>query len=191
MGAKHEKGMPKWHTARYYAVIISISVLVIFGVSGTVMLLLNQPSAKENTFQGGQLSVSEAEEFNRTVKQNVKVQNNGIISAKMRAIYVVNWVDEAGGVYPVQPAEGTDYTVEINGEQWKQAADGYYYCDTVVEKGAASPVFIKTCQAVSGRAPDGYQLQVNVLADAVQSVGNAHGDAWTAQSQAYPPKASE
>ena len=44
MGAKHEKGMPKWYTARCYAVIISISALVIFPALSAMRLFNNYRS---------------------------------------------------------------------------------------------------------------------------------------------------
>ena len=77
-----------------------------------------------------------------------------------------------GNVFAQTPQAGTDYTLSLNENGWLVGGDGYYYCTDAVapdEANNLTPVLIQECKPVEGAAPEGYSLNVEILADAIQS----------------------
>ena len=170
---------------RNWIVLICLLSLFVGTVGGTYAFLVSQDRSPTNTFNGGQVTASVVESFDKTTKSNVTVKNTGNVPAYMRATYVVSWVDANGNVYHQSPKEGTDYTVSL-GNQWTKQADGYYYTNSAVAAGAQSAVLINQLKAVSGKAPSGYHLEVNVIAHALQQAGDAKDAVWQPVAQPAP-----
>ena len=156
---------------REFVLLVCIAALILSAVGGTVAFLVANGGTKTNTFTYGEVTCSINETFKTGdfVKEHVTVTNTGNTDAFIRAAIVVTWVDKDGYIYPAQPALGTDYSL-ATGEDWA-IYDGYYYYNSSVAAKATTGDLIVSCEPVPGRAPEGYTLRVEILADAIQATG--------------------
>lgn len=172
--------------------LVAILVLLCCAVAGTVAYLVTSTGPVTNTFTPASVTTQVEEEFNGTTKSNVRIKNTGNIDAYIRTAVIVNWADAQGNVSGT-PVKDTDYVMDLNivtdekpDAPWFKGSDGYYYCKTAVKsvkqdtKNCYTPVLIKSCiKATGAQAPAGYDLQVTILADGIQSVpADAVQQAW-------------
>ncbi len=156
--------------------LAAVIVLLAGAVGGTWAFLVTQSEPVQNNFTYAHVSCTIKEKFDGTTKSDVKIQNTGDIPAYIRARIVVTWKDASGNVSAV-PVKDSDYTMTM-GTGWTKGTDGYWYCNTAVAAGGETPVLITKCEK-KGAAPDGYDLSVEILADAIQSEpANAVKEAW-------------
>lgn len=146
--------------------------------TGTVWAyLVARSEALANEFVPSEVTLEIEEDFGGGEKKNVAVRNTGNIPAFIRAAVVATFVSDEGKVLAVAPKEGKDYTVVWWSDGWVKGADGFYYCETAVEPDALTPVLIQS--AVASAAPEGYRLNLQILASAVQAEpASAVGEAW-------------
>lgn len=169
-------------------VVLAISVLVlILGIVGTTLGFLTDKTAPvTNTFTPAKAEISVEETLTNDVKNNVKIKNESdTFPVFIRARVIVTWKDEAGNVAPTAPVEGTDYTIEwkdsskVTGSNWVKHSDGNYYHTAPVETGNTTGVLFTGCEPVAGKAPAGYHLSVEIVADCIQAKpAQAVKDAW-------------
>ncbi len=165
------------------ALVLAAVVLVLgAAIGGTVAWLAANTPGLTNTFTPGEVKCTVEETFDGKTKQNVKIKNTGNTDAYIRAKVVVTWKDAAGNVYGgATPVEGTDYTISYNADDWS-AVDGYWYCTQPVAPDAPNnltPVLINSASPVEGKAPEGYALSIEILAEAIQSSpASAVQEAW-------------
>lgn len=164
--------------------LISIVAIMILAITAgtTIAFLKAETGTVTNTFTPAKVTTDITEGFDGKTKSNVQIKNTGDINACIRAAVVVNWVDGGGNIYPEQPVADKDYTIDYNlvtsGDGWYKI-DDYYYYSKPVPPGDVTGVLIKKCEPVEGNAPDGYDLSVEIIADAIQSVPlDAIQDAW-------------
>ena len=172
--------------------LVAILVLLCCAVAGTVAYLVTSTDPVTNTFTPASVTTQVEEEFDGTTKSNVRIKNTGNIDAYIRVAVIVNWADDKGNVSGT-PVKDSDYVMDLNidtgtttNAPWFKGSDGYYYCKTAVKsvkqdtKDCYTPVLIKSCiKATGAQAPAGYDLQVTILADGIQSEpSNAVAEAW-------------
>ena len=156
--------------------LAAVIVLLAGAVGGTWAFLVAQSEPVQNNFTYAHVSCTINEKFENDVKSDVTIQNTGDIPAYIRARIVVTWKDASGNVSAV-PVKNTDYTIAFNETDWTQQGD-YWYCKTAVNAKDFTPVLITKCEK-TGNAPDGYNLSVEILADAIQSEpASAVTEAW-------------
>ena len=156
--------------------LAAVIVLLAGAVGGTWAFLVAQSEPVQNNFTYAHVSCTIKEKFDGTTKSDVEIQNTGNIPAYIRARIVVTWKDTSGNVSAV-PVKDSDYTITFNGEKWTLQGD-YWYCNTAVNPDGFTPKLITECKK-TGTAPDGYDLSVEILADAIQSEpANAVKEAW-------------
>ena len=161
------------------APVALVAMLVLLGcvVTGTVAYLFTNTNAVTNTFTPAKVTTYVQEDFDGTTKKDVKIQNTGNIPAYIRATVIVNWADAEGNVYGgAVPAEGTDYTIsyntvtDANGGKWIKDTNGYWYYTKAVDPNEYTGILISECKLKDGvTPPSGYNLQVTILADGIQS----------------------
>lgn len=158
--------------------LAAVIVLLAGAVGGTWAFLVAQSEPVQNNFTYAHVSCRIDEKFENGVKSDVTIQNTGDIPAYIRARIVVTWKDESGNVSAAVPVKGTDYSMTM-GTGWTQQGD-YWYCKTAVNPDDFTPVLIKECKkTANANAPKGYDLSVEILADAIQSEpANAVKEAW-------------
>lgn len=156
--------------------LVAILVLLCCTVAGTVAYLVDSTDPVTNTFTPAHVSTEVNESFTGGVKSNVTIKNTGDIPAYIRAAIIVNWADAQGNVSGT-PVKDTDYEMDLNivtdekpDAPWFKGSDGYYYCKTAIASGSETPVLIASCAKTTvAKAPEGYDLQVTILADGIQS----------------------
>ena len=182
--AKHEAPRPsvKKGTARSSrrAPIWAAAALAgILAVGGSIAFLTDETEGVENAFQPAEVTCAVMEDFDGSVKSDVKVKNTGDVDAYIRAAVVVNWVDGQGNVGPESPVPGTDYSIIFETEAddpWTKVGDYYYYEGSVAMNGTTEPL-ISECEQLTQK--DGYSLRVDILSSAIQSEpADAVQEAW-------------
>ena len=164
-------------TLRQKPVLLAALSLMLFlsAIGGTTLSYLTADSKKaDNSFVSAAVSCS--------VDSSNKATNQGTVQAYIRAAVVVNWMDAEGNIYAIAPKEGTDYTVSST---WSKQGDYYYYGSPVdAGKKTGSPVCTVT-PAPDVQAPDGFEMVVEIVTEAIQAQGvtddgevPAYQDAW-------------
>ena len=181
---KHGKReLPRQHRNRKGITTLTALVLIFCcTVGGTLAWLVTKTDAVTNTFQPTAVSCEVEEKLDGTTKSDVCIKipekDKGIATtqAYVRATYVVNWAkdgsDNTNTVYAVAPVEGTDYTLEMDSSsKWTKGTDGYYYYSEPVAPGRKTEVLFKEfALKQNANVPNGYHLQVTILAEGIQSV---------------------
>lgn len=150
------------------ALILTLCLCVVSCAVGGVFAYLSTLSGTvSNELTPASVTCAVEESFANGVKENVRVRNTGNIDAYIRAAVVVSFVADDGKVLATAPREGTDYKVSWNTADWQKGSDGYWYHKKAVAPEALTATLIKTATAVS--VPDGYRLNVQIVAAAIQS----------------------
>lgn len=163
---------------RLSTVLVSLVLIFIVVAGGTVAYIFTNTGTVKNTFTVPKSEIVIEEDFNKKLKENVKVKNNSDYDVYIRASIIVNWVDNNGNISAEAPVLGNDYsmTTDLN-NGWSKGNDGYYYFNKSVTKDGLTSVLIKECKALVKK--EGYHLQVSILAESVQSnPADAVKDAW-------------
>ena len=154
-------------------------LLLTFAVGGTIAYLVTSDGPVVNTFEPAKVTIAVKESFEDNIKKDVYITNTGSAKAYIRAAIVVTWQDANGNIYPAFPVENTDYRIDY-GTGWTPSG-GYYYYNGEVEPGDPTTNLIDSIAPVAGKAPNGYALHVEILAQAIQAEGGAVASAtnWT------------
>lgn len=172
------------HSGAKRSLVLVVSVLVLLlAVAGGTLAWLTAQDSVTNTFTPAHVTCTVEETFNGTEKTNVQIKNTSDIPAYIRAYIVVTWKDADDAddnVYGKLPVEGTDYTMTMSsGTAWKKGSDGYYYYTSPVAADDTTGVLISSCTEKTEKAPAGYRLSVEIIAEAIQSVPTTTvGDVW-------------
>ena len=172
------------HSGAKRSLVLVVSVLVLLlAVAGGTLAWLTAQDSVTNTFTPAHVTCTVEETFNGTEKTNVQIKNTSDIPAYIRAYIVVTWKDADDAddnVYGKLPVEGTDYTMTMSsGTAWKKGSDGYYYYTSPVAADDTTGVLISSCTEKTEKAPAGYSLSVEIIAEAIQSVPTTTvGDVW-------------
>lgn len=181
---KHGKReLPRQHRNRKGITTLTALVLIFCcTVGGTLAWLVTKTDAVTNTFQPTAVSCEVEEDISGSTKKNVAVSipnkagNVDNTDAYVRATYVVNWAkdgsDNTNTVYAVAPVAGTDYTLKMGSSKWTKGDGGYYYYSEPVAPGRKTEVLFKEfALEQNANVPNGYHLQVTILAEAIQADG--------------------
>ena len=161
-----------------FLIAFCVCILACAAVSGSLAWLTSTPGPVVNEFIPGEVTIQVDETFDdgHTTKQNVSIKNTGNVPAYIRVALVPAWVDDEGNI-AAKPAslelnddcniawgkDGSGYEAD-----WFIGSDGFYYCKTVIEPGASTPILIKSC-TVKGEEHE-YDFELQVIASAVQSL---------------------
>ncbi len=169
------------HTKQRTA-LLSIFLILFLAVSGTLAYLVVNTDYVQNQFEPAFVTC----QVNYNKDNTFDVTNTGNVDAYIRAAIVVNWMDEDGNVRGIAP-KSSDYTLIVNTEDWWQdTSTGYlYYKYSVIPTGVTNDLVTSYGLAEGVTAPNGYELCVEVVAEALQAKGDtdvgavpAYQDAW-------------
>ncbi len=163
--------------------VLSLAIILMAAVGGTMAWLAAGSDEVINTFIPAQVSCAVDESFKNGVKSDVRIKNTSDIAAYIRAAVVVNWADEDGNIYGA-PVSGGDYTMVLDNTDWFEAG-GYYYHKASVAPDGFTGILIASCTETAGKAPEGYRLQVSILAEAIQAAGK-NGEGVAAIATVWP-----
>lgn len=164
---------------RKTALILSLCLIFALAVGTTFALLKASTAPVENTFTAAKSGTDIVEELDGNQKKSIVVKNTGTAVSYVRVKLVMNWVDENGSV----SATPVDITPSIT-DNWF-LKDGIYYYKMPVAAVDAKPDNVTTnllkTPIEQSNAPEGYHLEVTVLAESIQAAPSAAVEgAWKA-----------
>ncbi len=157
---------------RKTALILSLCLIFALAVGTTFALLKANTEPVTNTFTAAKSGTDIVEELDGSQKTSIIVKNTGTAVSYVRVKLVMNWVDESGNV----SAEPVNITPSITGNWFEQ--DGIYYYKMPVAANGETTNLLQT-PITQGTAPEGYHLEVTVLAESIQAApSKAVTDSW-------------
>ena len=159
---------------RFVITILSLALMLTVAVGGTLAFLATKTNNKVNTFTPSNVSSEVVETLSGNSKSNIKIKNTGDTSAYIRVAVIANWIDSTGAV-----VAGPDLILPSLGSGWVKNGQYYYYKTPVAPSElTANALFVSPINEAlaNGTKPVGSNLQVTILADAVQSTGTTTGD---------------
>ena len=163
--------MPLLHSKKATILLISTLLLITIAVSGTIAYFTSSPPPLENTVDPAVISI-EVVEDNRTdgAQSNVKILNTSNVKVFIRAYVVYNFVSESNSTHilGISPIENQDFVTDYASSGWIKGSDGFWYYETAVDPGELTLALIESCDPILS-APDGYKLNVRVVAGAIQA----------------------
>lgn len=151
---------------RKTALILSLCLIFALAVGTTFALLKANTAPVENTFTAAKSGTDIVEKLDGSQKTSIAVKNTGTAVSYVRVKLVMNWVDENGNV----SAEPVNITPSITADWFEQ--DGIYYYKMPVAAKDFTTNLLKT-PITQDAAPEGYHLEVTVLAESIQAAPSA------------------
>lgn len=151
---------------RKTALILSLCLIFALAVGTTFALLKANTEPVTNTFTAAKSDIKIDEDVTGGQKKSIIVQNTGTAVSYVRVKLVMNWVDESDNV----SAEPVNITPSITDDWFEQ--DGIYYYKMPVAADAVTTNLLQT-PITQGTAPEGYHLEVTVLAESIQAAPSA------------------
>lgn len=158
---------------RKTALILSLCLIFALAVGTTFALLKASTAPVENTFTAAKSDIKIDEDVTGGQKKSIIVKNTGTAVSYVRVKLVMNWVDENGNV----SAEPVNITPSIT-DNWFLKDGIYYYKMPVAANDGVTTNLLQT-PITQGTAPEGYHLEVTVLAESIQAApSKAVTDSW-------------
>ena len=149
---------------RKTALILSLCLIFALAVGTTFALLKASTAPVENTFTAAKSDIKIDEDVTGGQKKSIVVKNTGTAVSYVRVKLVMNWVDDETGNVSATPV---DITVDYDNTNWFEQ-DGIYYYKMPVAADAVTTNLLQT-PITQGTAPEGYHLEVTVLAESIQA----------------------
>lgn len=151
---------------RKTALILSLCLIFALAVGTTFALLKANTDPVTNTFTAAKSGTDIVEKLDGSQKTSIAVKNTGTAVSYVRVKLVMNWVDENGNV----SAEPVNITPSIT-DNWF-LKDGIYYYKMPVAAKDFTTNLLQT-PITQDAAPEGYHLEVTVLAESIQAAPSA------------------
>lgn len=148
---------------RKAALILSLCLIFALAVGTTVALLVAHTNAVTNTFTAAKSKITIEEKTDDGSKSEIYVKNVGTATSYVRVKLVCNWVDKDKNV-SATPAPAP----VITNSDWF-VKDGIYYYKMPVALNGETSNLLQNHPITQGEAPDGYHLEVTVLAESIQA----------------------
>lgn len=160
---------------RKTALILSLCLIFALAVGTTFALLKASTAPVQNTFTAAKSETYIDEDLNGSQKKSIKVKNTGTATSYVRVKLVMNWVDESGNV------SATPVNITVNNTtDWFEQDGIYYYTKPVAPEAKSAELLANPIEEPDDK-PDGYRLEVTVLAESIQAApSTAVEGAWTA-----------
>ena len=153
---------------RKTALILSLCLIFALAVGTTFALLKASTAPVENTFTAAKSDIKIDEDVTGGQKKSIVVKNTGTAVSYVRVKLVMNWVDATGNI----SAEPVNITVDYDNTNWFEQDGIYYYKMPVAANNGETTNLLKD-PITQGTAPEGYHLEVTVLAESIQAAPSA------------------
>lgn len=168
---------------RKAALILSLCLIFALAVGTTFALLKANTAPVTNTFKAATSGTHVDVEDSGNEKTGIFVKNEGTATSYVRVKLVMNWVSKDGKTISGEPV---NIDVNYDTDNWFLKDGIYYYRTPVGPKDSGNDTTANLLKAGSpikqpDDAPDGYHLEVTVLAESIQAApSTAVEGAWTA-----------
>lgn len=165
-GKNDKPSVRRYRKRKTLILVLCLTLVLSLAVGGTLAYIVANGGNVENLFKSSEVS--------SRVNVNgdtIDVTNTGDVDAYIRAAIVVNWMDAEGNVRGIAPVESVDYELSVNTDDWYQDSTTlfYYYKDSVPSDGVTEDLVNAITVLVT--PPEGYELSVEVVAEAIQAEG--------------------
>ena len=156
---------------RKAALILSLCLIFALAVGTTVALLKANTAPVTNTFTAAKSEITIKEDVKNGKKSSIQVENKGTATSYVRVKLVMNWVSKDGKTISGEPV---NIDVNYDTDNWFLKDGIYYYRTPVGPKDSGNDTTANLLKAGSpikqpDDAPDGYHLEVTVLAESIQA----------------------
>lgn len=156
---------------RKAALILSLCLIFALAVGTTFALLKANTAPVTNTFKAAESGTHVDVEDSGNEKTGIFVKNEGTATSYVRVKLVMNWVSEDGKTISGEPV---NIDVNYDTDNWFLKDGIYYYRTPVGPKDSGNDTTANLLKAGSpikqpDDAPDGYHLEVTVLAESIQA----------------------
>ena len=159
---------PENKSYRNALVAVAACLCILVCSMGSVWAYLtDHTEPMQNEFIPARVTCAVEETFTGSVKSDVKIRNTGNVDAYIRATVIATFVAENGKVLATAPVEGVDYTVTWATMGWNKGSDGFWYHTASVAPDQLTANLIESATAIT--APEGFRLNVQIVATAIQS----------------------
>lgn len=152
---------------RKTALILSLCLIFALAVGTTFALLKASTAPVENTFTAAKSDIKIDEDVTGGQKKSIAVKNTGTAVSYVRVKLVMNWVSGDGKTISGEPV---NITPSITADWFEQ--DGIYYYKMPVAAKDFTTNLLQT-PITQDAAPEGYHLEVTVLAESIQAAPSA------------------
>lgn len=147
---------------RKAALILSLCLIFALAVGTTFALLKANTAPVTNTFKAATSEIKIEEKTDDGIKSEIYVKNEGTATSYVRVKLVCNWVDKDGNVSATPVPAPT-----ITNSDWFEKDGIYYYTKPVGPKDSTANLLKEPI--AQPNAPEGYHLEVTVLAESIQA----------------------
>ena len=165
---------------RKAALILSLCLIFALAVGTTFALLKANTAPVTNTFKAAESGTHIEEKTDNGEKSSIIVENIGTATSYVRVKLVMNWVsnDETNQTISSEPV---NIHVDYDTTNWFLKDGVYYYTKPVGPDGSDNDTTTNLLKnpITQPDAPDGYHLEVTVLAESIQAApDSAVTEAW-------------
>lgn len=165
---------------RKAALILSLCLIFALAVGTTFALLKANTAPVTNTFKAATSETHVDVKDSGNEKTGIFVTNKGTATSYVRVKLVMNWVSDDGKTISGEPV---NINVQYDTNNWLEQ-DGIYYYTTPVGPNMTTDNLLQKDKHITEPTegkPDGYHLEVTVLAESIQAApSTAVEGAWTA-----------
>lgn len=161
---------------RKAALILSLCLIFALAVDTTVALLKANTAPVTNTFTAAKSDIKINENVENGKKSSIQVENIGTATSYVRVKLVMNWVsDDDSKTISATPVPAPT----ITNSDWFVKDGIYYYKMPVALNDQTSNLLDGNPIEQPEGAPEGYHLEVTVLAESIQAApSKAVTDSW-------------
>ena len=163
---------------RHTLLLISLVMLLMIAIGGTVAYLLDYSGQLENTFTPAEVTIKIEEKKQGNIKYGIQVLNATVSSEDavpvyVRANLVIYWTDVINGEERVIPKpDGEEYSVSVPEPvgTWFRVGDTYYY-PSVVKPGGSTYAMVLQDNPITVSIPANSTVKcyIDVRAEAIQA----------------------
>lgn len=152
---------------RKAALILSLCLIFALAVGTTVALLVAHTNAVTNTFTAAKSDIKIYENVENGKKSSIQVENIGTATSYVRVKLVMNWVSDDDS----KTISATPVNISVNYDKtnWFEQDGIYYYKMPVAPNDQTSNLLDGNPIKQPEDAPEGYHLEVTVLAESIQA----------------------
>lgn len=163
---------------RKTALILSLCLIFALAVGTTFALLQAKTEPVTNTFTAAKSDIKIDEDVTGGQKKSIVVKNTGTAVSYVRVKLVMNWVSEDGKTISGEPV---NIDVKYDMTKWFEQGGIYYYKMPVAANDGVTTNLL-TDPITQQNAPEGYHLEVTVLAESIQAApSKAVTESWNVQ----------